>query len=373
MTHIIYAIAFSISLFGCFLVKWHSKCGFRTIRFGNSFKISYQKYQLWDYMLIALPPIVLLALRYGIGEDYYNYERFYEEYVISGKSQFEPLAEVIMSINNYLFGNYQSFLAIVAILSFLLIVNWCIKFADSDSLSLTVGIMYCFYFGNAMNTIFQVLASSVILYSFCYVQKRSFMKFMITVIIAALIHSSALVVLPLYFVIIKQDLMEDNRRNLKTIIKIWSILMISIIFAYIFVKYGAMYKLAYSGYIGKISEGGMINIYLKLAVFLYVPELYFLPSLLKKSKKYELYYILIILEMICYTMSINVAYAFRMAYYFSFAHAIIIPAIIENCVYSKSKIIVKTYFIIVLLFWFIFITYVCKYNGIYVYKSIIGL
>lgn len=373
MTHIIYAIASSISLCGCFLVKWHSKCGFRTIRVGNLFKISYQKYQIWDYMLIALPPIVLIALRYGIGEDYYNYKIFYEEYVLSGRSQFEPLAEAIMSINNYLFGNYQSFLAIVAILTFLLIVNWCIKSSNNDSLPLTVGIMYCFYFGNAMNTVFQVLAASVIMHSFYYVQKRNLIKFTVTVIIATLIHSSALVVLPLYFVILKQDNVEDNKRYLKTIIKIWSILIISIIFAYLFTKYGAMYKIAYSGYIGKYSEGGMINIYLKLAIFLYIPELYFMPSLLKSSKKYELYYILVVLEMACYVMSISVAYAFRMAYYFSFAHAIIIPAIIENCVFFKSKVIVKIYFIIVLLFWFIFITYICKYNGIYVYKSIIGL
>lgn len=373
MTHAIYAIAFSISLSGCYLVKRHAKCGFRTIRYGQLFKISYQKYRIWDYMLIALPPIILLALRYGIGGDYYNYERFYEQYVESGTSQFEPLAEVIMSFNNYVFGNYQSFLALVATVTFLLIVNWCVRLADSDSLPITIGIMYCFYFGNAMNTIFQILAAAIILYSFYYAQQRNIIKFMITVVIAALIHSSALIVLPLYFVILKNDKKENSRYNGKEILKIWGILMISIIFAYIFTKYGALYKFAYSGYIGKYSEGGMINVYLKLAVLLYIPELWFMSSLLKKSKKYELYYILVVLEMICYTISISVAYAFRMAYYFSFAHAIIIPAIIENCISTKSKVVVKIYFIMVLLFWFIFTTYVCKYNGIYEYKSIIGL
>lgn len=374
MTHIIYAIAFSISLSGCYLVKQHARCGFRKIRYGQLFKISYQKYRIWDYMLIALPPILLLALRYGIGGDYYNYESFYEQYINSGSSQFEPLAEAIMSLNNYIFGNYQCFLALVATMTFLLIVNWCVKLSDSNSLPLTIGIMYCFYFGNAMNTVFQILAASIILYAFYYAQQKNIIKFLVTVVIAALIHSSALVVLPLYFVILKNDKKEENNRyNDKTIIKIWGILMISTAFAYIFTKYGALYKIAYSGYIGKYSEGGMINVYLKLAMLLYIPELWFMRKLLKTSKKYELYYILVVLEMVCYTMSINIAYAFRMAYYFSFAHAIIIPAIIKNCVSAKSKIIVRIYFIIVLLFWFIFTTYICKYNGINEYKSIIGL
>lgn len=373
MTHIIYTIAFLISLTGCYLLKRHARCGYQTIVVGNLFRISYRKHEISECILIAAPPIMLLALRYGIGGDYYNYKMFYEQYINTGFSQFEPLAEVLMFINEKLFGNYQSFLAMIASCTFVLIVIWCVKFSKTDSCFLTIGIIYCFYFGYAMNTIFQVLAASIILYSFYFVEQRKFFKFLISVIIAALIHSSALVVLPLYFVVSRAENKSGKNNNGKPILKIVGIALLSSLAIYVFVKYGAYYGFSYSGYIGRYSEGGLINVYLKLGILFYIPELYFMPYLLKKNKRYELYYILIIMEALCFYMSLSVAYAFRMAYYFSFAHAIIIPGIVRECAQNKEKNLVRIYFILILLFWFIFTTYICKYNGFYEYKSILQL
>lgn len=373
MTHIIYSIAFLISLWGCILTKIHANCASRTITLGEKLRFSYSKNRILDILLIALPPIILLSLRYGIGADYYNYEFFYGEYLKYGYSQFEPLAEALIFINNHFFGNYQCFLAILSIATFLLMVIWCVKFSNTDNLAFSVSIMYCFYFGHASNTLFQSLAASIVLFAFYFAQRKKFIKFVMIVLLAALIHSSALIVVPLYFIIDRKIDTYENGYNVKSILKIIGILLFSILVVYIFIRYGSLYGVAYSGYIGKYSEGGMMNVYLKLGILLYIPELFFMPNLLKESKRYEFYYILIVLESVSFIMTITIAYAFRMAYYFSFAHAVVIPAIIENCVSARSKIMVKAYFAIALLFWFIFTTYVCKYNGIYEYKTVFGI
>lgn len=372
MTLVIYSLALITTILGCRLYKNNIyRNEYFTISLERLAQWRFRKNSLVIYLVIILPSLLLVSLRYGIGGDYYNYKNFYEQFFYYGYSQFEPLTEELMKLNDVVFGEYQCFLAIVAILTYVLSLIWILKNSDVEYCSLAVAIFLCFYFAHSMNTIIQVLASAVIMWSVVFIQKRKFIPFAVIVGIAALIHSSALVFLPLYFVGNKKNETRDIYSQ-GNILKIFIIVFICAIFAFLYFTVASKYGWLYSGYIGKSSEGGNINVYIRLGVLFYVPELLCMPRLLKVDNKYEVFYIFLIIEMVSFIMTLYAAYAFRLAYYFSFTHCILIPAVIQKGFNKKSRWAVKLYFICALLFYFYFTVFVCKYNYIFEYQSIFG-
>ncbi len=321
--------------------------------------------------MIILPTILLLSLRYGIGGDYFNYSFFYESLLESGESQFEPLTELLMLFIGKVFHSYEFFVAVTAIITYVSFFAWVIKHSEANYLWLTISIFLCFYFAHSMNTIVQILATSVAIWAYDAIQERKFIRFSVIVIIAALIHSSAIFIIPLFFIQLiqfkKAD--EENRNYKKSIFKILAVAAVCAICAFLYLLLAGKFGWLYSKYIGDHSEGGYIIVYIKLGILFYIPELMFMPSLVKENEKYELPYIMIFIEMTSFVLTLFAAYAFRVAYYFSFAHCIIIPAVIEKFP-GKSKWMAKLYIIAVLIFYFYFTTFICQYNNIDKYQSL---
>lgn len=371
MTFGIYLGALLITIIGCYLYKI---CIYNniyvTISIRNIVHGTFRKNSLFACMIVILPSLLLAALRYGIGGDYFNYKTFYEEFLSYGYSQFEPLTEILMSLNDAIFHDYRWFVAIVAVITYILSMMWVLKNSDIEYSALAVAIFLCFYFGHSLNTMIQILAASVLMWSVVFFQKRKLIPFLILVGIATLIHSSALVFLPVYFIGGEKNDSEDiySRGN---ILKVIAIVLACATLALIYFTVAQKYGWPYSGYIGKKSEGGYINVYLKLGILFYIPELLFMPKLLKTDKKYEMYYIFLMVEIIAFVMTLFVAYAFRLAYYFSFAHCIIIPGILKLCLNSKSRMVLMLYFCLALLFHFYFTAFICGFNSINIYNSIL--
>lgn len=371
MTFGIYLGALLITIIGCHLYKnciYNNK--YVTISIGNIVHWTFRKKTFTTSVIVILPPLLLVALRYGIGGDYFNYKSFYEQFLYYGYSQFEPLTEGLMSLNNVIFHDYRWFVATVAVITYILSLMWVLKNSDIEYTALAVTIFLCFYFAHSMNTIIQVLAASILMWSIVFIQKRKLIPFIIVVGIAALIHSSALAFLPVYFIGGEKNDSEDiySRGN---ILKVIAIVLACATLALIYFTVAQKYGWLFSGYIGKTSEGGYINVYLKLGILFYIPELFFMPKLLKTDKKYEMYYIFLMVEIIAFVMTLFVAYAFRLAYYFSFAHCIIIPGILKHCLNSKSRMALMLYFCLALLFHFYFTAFICGFNSINIYNSIL--
>lgn len=371
MTLLLYAVSLIITLIGCRLYSTFSRSGrLVSYYFGplGGRTVNYSCF--FPVLLIMLPTVALVSLRYGIGGDYFNYQYFYKDFISSGQSQFEPLTEILMLVSDKIFHSYEWFLAVVASITFVLFFSWVIKHAGRDSLAISVGILLCFYFAHSMNTIVQILATSVVIWAYDAIQERKVIRFALIVLVASCIHSSAMIVAPLFF--IRCNPAGDKYRNArKSFLKITAIACSGFLAALVYFGFAKRFGWPYSSYIGKFTEGGYISVYLKLGILFYIPEFYFLPRMIEDSEKYELAYIMIFLEILAFTASLFVAYAFRVAYYFSVAHCILIPAIIEKMFAGKSKILVKMYFSAALLFYFYFTTFICEYNNIFEYHSLL--
>jgi hypothetical protein len=142
---------------------------------------------------------------------------------------------------------------------------------------------------------------------------------------------------------------------------------LAVVFSVFFLQFGKSYDVLYSNYITSTREGGRIWIYLFLAFFFYMPEVFCLKKICLINNKNIFLYIMILFECVFFLLSIKVAYAFRMSCYFSLAHLFLIPQTLLVCSNKNSRFLLKLYYILFLAFYFYITTFVFKLNGIDVY------
>jgi hypothetical protein len=134
----------------------------------------------------------------------FSFDRGYGELLEPGYVFFNVLIKFIG-------GNYTTYLLASNFFVMFAYAQFSLKYSRYPIMSL-ITIM-------SLGLIFpvrQTLAAAIILFGYQYIVNRDFLKFSITVLIAALIHTSSVVVVPLYFVY--------NRIQLK----IWSIIAVFI-------------------------------------------------------------------------------------------------------------------------------------------------
>lgn len=164
---------------------------------------SNSKTYFYSYLLILL---VLASLRYGVGPDYFGYEYLYSLANISlidqvGESTGQELIfRLFGSTLNSLDLSYQSYLAIAALITLSYIGRICRRYSHYPIFSLYL--FYClFYFVWVFSGIRQGLALAIgVYYLLDCIETRNHIKFVVALIVVALIHASALILLLFYIV-----------------------------------------------------------------------------------------------------------------------------------------------------------------------------
>ena len=166
------------------------------------------------------------ALRVGIGNDYYKYVEFINRITFDSYVPTEWGFNMLVKLCNLLFGpeNYIAVFAVIAAATLLIFLaalrNLSADFAVSFFLFMTLG----FYF-QTLNTIRYYLALAIVLWGLRFLVSRThtafdaysahsgirhsaadllpdYISFIITVLVAALFHKSALLAIPMYLLII---------------------------------------------------------------------------------------------------------------------------------------------------------------------------
>lgn len=111
----------------------------------------------------------------------------------------EPLISLVCYISTRLFSNNQGFILLTSIL---VLVPIMVSFSKY-SIDLVYAVILLFVTGqlyNSFNGIAQYLAAAIYLYSIPCIYKRQFGRYCLIVLICSLIHTSAIVLLPIYFI-----------------------------------------------------------------------------------------------------------------------------------------------------------------------------
>lgn len=162
-------------------------------------KVSYKtKKHLFNICLFLLWSVS--ALRgYNVGTDTLNYLYNYNHLDFKDIRGTEYGWYLLSWICKNIFSSYRLLIFIVSFFTVYYLskaikrssTNWC--------LSLYYYISFYFFF-QSLNISRQLLAASILLYAFTFIKEKKITKYLLLTLLATSIHTSALVVIPLYFI-----------------------------------------------------------------------------------------------------------------------------------------------------------------------------
>lgn len=301
------------------------------------------------------------SIRYGIGTDYFNYEVIFQyirgglEYGSTGYQllSVEPLFFLINKFSAVLFQNYYGLLIIVSLFIYLCFIIPIISpnSAKIGSQPLMMLIMIVLFFAPSMNIMRQMLAVALIFSATKYIFSREILKYTIVVVLATMLHSSAVLCWSFYF-------LYYEGRNQK---KYFSLLCLSIVVVpllinpiYDFLSNFSIFEKYYEVY-NFLETPDFNRMFIKILTKL--PIIFLIVYTLKNRNKYstrEKYYILLFfLEIMFIVLSMYSKWAFRLTYYCMVSEIFLIPSQlnrlkgVERFIFS---LLIPTYYLVLFIF-----------------------
>jgi transmembrane protein EpsG len=281
------------------------------------------KYMLWSLsFIIAWIPA---AIRFGIGTDYFSYIdkyyriTFYPQTFLEIINDREPAFTLLNFLVKWNVDNPQY---VIAMSSFLLLI-FIYMMINDQSKNINVGLaififMTLFYFGS-YNILRQYIAIGIVFYSYKYLIKKDFYKFLFLIIFAALFHITALIVLPIYLFT-----GQVRYKNIKLVVFIGIIIIIFYFyetFLASFISYEAFER--YAVFTADAErEFGIGQIMLRLPILL--PLLFYKKKIISFIKEYETLFYLIIIEPFLGVFAYISPNANRISLYYSIAYILLL-------------------------------------------------
>lgn len=323
--------------------KFHSETG--RIRFAVLFS--------------AFPLFLVAAIRYGVGTDFFNYERIYRlaEGGIYYKSDFafNFLITILIKIGLDSQWMYVVLAAIFCIFTYIAV------FKDSPypalSIFLLVGMTHYFLFLNIMR---QMVGGAILLYSIRFIRDRRLIPYLICFGFAFGFHPICILFLPFYWAYLLE--ITPKQTLFLSLVVILSGNLLESIFV------NVISRTEYAWYLDSIysnTEVGYIYILVQLAILSLAIWQY------KKDEKYKIYFIIQIVNVWLSLFSGRIALIERLRGLMGFPAIILIPLALSNI---KNKNFRWLIYVAILIAFTVYSFLVCSSgnNGVLPYKSIVN-
>lgn len=221
--------------------------------------------QYFLYMLFSFPILgSLAAFRYDVGVDYKEYESIFD-LVRFHNHTVEPFINFTVYFFSFFTTSNIPVFATLAFPTVFLFLDFIIK--NSKSIFISYCIFLCFggFYLGIFNHSRQFLAVSIFLYSLKYINSSSLKSYCICILIATLVHYSAIVMLPMYFVF-------KLKFNIKNVLLLTFFYFLALTFSEIFIK-----LTPYGIYLDRVVENER-NLYLTIG-FIFIAIFYVLIGL----------------------------------------------------------------------------------------------
>lgn len=162
------------------------------------YETEYRKVYCVYGILSVLPFVIVSAVRYRVGTDWYIYDEYFHA-INEGTNAFrEPLFNLLNRII-YLF-THDSQLLFVAVAVITLSFTFLAIYQQSKYIPFSIILYFLstIYF-NSLNQMRQAIAMSIFLYASKYIWTKNWKKYMLWVLVAVGFHISALIYVPVYF------------------------------------------------------------------------------------------------------------------------------------------------------------------------------
>lgn len=151
------------------------------------------------------PSFVLIGLfavfRYEFGNDYSSYKRWYDHIKAGGESPYK--GEFGFSLLNRISPSFFLIIATTTIF-FLVVIYFLIKDnldANFGSIAFLIFIINPYLFLVNLSAIRQCIALCIFIISLTFAKNKNFKIYVLLIILAALFHASAVLLIPVYFII----------------------------------------------------------------------------------------------------------------------------------------------------------------------------
>ncbi len=364
----IYGFSFAISLGLCYVYEKKVK----TSDLKNKL--------LWTFLILG-PTIALASFRYGIGIDYFEYERnFYQDKLAGGFSYFikEPLNFLLMQMIYWICPHSVAMFFVYSLLTMVVFFKAIEYYKDRISITLALFIFYMTYYLVSYNIIRQMLAVIIIFYGMRYIFEKKFWKYFLCVILAGMIHKTAYLMIIVYF-FCDENLGFLQKIKLFTKPKmsenIQSIIIYIIIGGLPFLLVPIVPKI--------ISVLGIYRTYLDRKTSMsFKFLLYVLPILtlvlanrkriLKENKQNDFFIRMLILQIPFQLMGGMIKYMDRFSLYTAIVQTILIPILYKNLEMNKRHNGIKFLIIGWYIFYFVVMFVSLNSNGVMPYQTIFG-
>ncbi|HWR24204.1 MAG TPA: EpsG family protein [Feifaniaceae bacterium] len=163
------------------------------------------KPNLWFVFLVIASLTLVAGLRFMVGTDYVNYSIAYQDI----RTDFGQAVQIHDTEYGYMalawiFGCFFkmpfAFLAFLALLTNMLVVLSLRESSEMFWFSCVLYILMYFYF-TTFNLVRQSLAVSITFFAHKHLVEKKFFHYLLFVLLASLFHYSALILIPIYFVV----------------------------------------------------------------------------------------------------------------------------------------------------------------------------
>lgn len=323
--------------------------------------IKKEKFNLADFIIIIML-ILIAGLRDGIGTDFNMYKSFYFYTGQQAAAKVEwGFLELIRIVQKIFGERYFLFFTLCSAITIIPIYNIIKKKSNFPIVSLFLFVGLGFY-TMSFNMVRQCISIAIMFYATQYIEERSLPKYILFVGLASLFHITAVVMLPMYF-IVNRDI---DKRTLKLvfIMSLFSGVIFNPIFNYI-VNNVPQY------HIYKTYDNTVAGIGTYLVNLIYLLIIYFVISNKKSLVKNKF-------ENICLNLSIisvpmialslkNTLFA-RMIYYFFIPISIPFANVAG---FFKIEYTQKVFdYVLLIVLFVIYILNIISFNGVYPYISI---
>lgn len=295
-------------------------------------------------IMSSIQMVFIVGFRDNVGADFKNYVSIFESInkfsaLSISLDRIEPGYFLLNKIIGIVFGNFSVILNfVVALLTIFFVVKIIYEKSYNCFISIYLFISFCLFY-SIMNQSRQGLAISIALYSIRYLVNDKRVKCCITILIAASIHYSALIMLLL-------PLIYKSEINFKTIKRYIFISIIGLLNINIIMNLFQYTK--YSVYLGSkydINQGNSVIINLFFRLILLFIVLYFKKNLSKNLYLNTLYH-MVILCTVFQVLAVKSSLFARITTYFFISYILLIPEVIGSI--KNKRLRVLAYFFVII-------------------------
>lgn len=299
----------------------------------------------WLMLFVA---VFIAAFRSKVGMDYLSYERIFN--IVNRQDSYSDIEvgyRALCRFVGWIGGSSQMMFAIMSITTILIFYESYKRLSSDLVLSLSIFILLGQMYLNTFNAIRQCLAVAVFMFSIRYIINKEYLKYLLCVFIASLFHTTALILVPFYWVL-------PIRWNFVTklgILALVAIVLPTILLTLISKSDYAVY-LFFEDYAKEVSVTNYMYLAIGVGILLFESKL--LRNCGYRNILFNINYISVILLVLYVVFSgtpITMVIT-RLNYYFIFFYAIIIAFLVVDLKPLSFRILCELgiYFVLSLLF-----------------------